>query len=269
MAKHNDNLDITVHSCSHTAMREAHPTQTRNWRASQRSFRRFPVRHDLAANANALTRGGTLSPSRVSLRSARGLLAVALAALSLIALLSVPVASAAPAGPWVGLDGGRLGDYLWSVKTGQPSQRPCLLIGTTWELGPFNFHRSKNRACAEADSSLAATEAPVVATGVQPSTGAPVGMTAVGMILAPTVRRVVITAADGSRAAVPLHRLSGSQARIASLGRFQYAAFAVHGWWCAERIVTEDASGATLWDSGTDEYRCGGSGPQLPALSAE
>jgi hypothetical protein len=168
----------------------------------------------------------------------------------------------------VGLDKGRVSDYLWEVKamrrqgsTGRAgAQRPCLLVGTTWELGPFNYRRSRFRACTGPAGRLIAGEAPLVATSVQPSSGTAVDMTAVGMIFAPTVRRVQVTLPDGRMQTIHLQQLKRSQARSAHLDRFEFAAFAFRGLWCAERMVSESATGKILWDSGTDAFSCGAEG---------
>ena len=80
------------------------------------------------------------------------------------------------------------------------------------------------------------------------------------MIFAPEVRRVQITLAGGNRRTIRLDELSPIQARRAGLGRFRYAAFVVHGTWCAEQLVSQNATGKTLWDSGADEYACSLSG---------
>jgi hypothetical protein len=172
--------------------------------------------------------------------------------------------AAAPAS-WMGLDSGRVGNYLWSVKT-KPSatSSPCLLVGTTWELGPFNYRRSRYRACAGADDHLAATEPPVIATSVQPATGSSIDMTAVGMLFPRAARKVRITFQSGRRATIPLHRIHPSSAQASKLARFQYAAFAVHGLWCAAQIVSVDSGGKVLWDSGMDAYRCNADGTLKP-----
>ena len=147
--------------------------------------------------------------------------------------------------PWVGLDNGRVADYLWEVESDAPAGigraggRPASLPAgrTVWELGPFNYRRSRFRACTGPAARLVAAEAPLVATSVQPSSGTTVDMTAVGMIFAPTVRRVQVTLSDGSLQTVHLEQLKRSQARSAHLDRFEFAAFAFRGLWCAERMV--------------------------------
>ena len=182
------------------------------------------------------------------------------------------IAAAAQSDPWTGLKSGRVGDYLWEVKAkrkdgGQAgAQQPCLMVGTTWELGPFNYRRSRYRACAGAEGHLTAADPPLIATGVQPSSGDSVDMTAVGMIFAPAARRVRITRSDGGQETIQLHRFSYRQAREARLTRFEYAAFATRGVWCAERIVSLSATGKTLWDSGTDGFPCGAAGSGGPSF---
>jgi hypothetical protein len=188
-----------------------------------------------------------------------------------VAVQETPAAS--PADPWTGLKSGRVGDYLWEVKTKRKSgtgtagaQLPCLLVGTTWELGPFNYHRSRYRACAGTEGHLTAADPPLIATGVQPSSGNSADMTAVGMIFAPAVRQVRITLSDGREETVNLHKFSQRQARAARLSRFEYAAFATRGLWCAERMVSVGATGKTLWDSGTDGFPCGADGSRGPSF---
>jgi hypothetical protein len=77
------------------------------------------------------------------------------------------------------------------------------------------------------------------------------------MIFAPAARRLRVTLAGGESRTIHLAGLRASQARRAGLAPFRYAAFAVHGEWCAERLVTQSASGRVLWDSGVDGYECG------------
>ena len=186
--------------------------------------------------------------------------------------VSAPAAGSTP-DPWTGLESGRVGDYLWEVKAKRKAgagtagaQQPCLLVGTTWELGPFNYRRSKYRACAGEEGHLTAADPPLVATGVQPSSGEAVDMTAVGMIFAPAARRVQITLSDGSQETIRLHRFSQKQAHSARLSRFEYAAFARRGVWCAERMVSLSGTGKVLWDSGTDGFSCGAGGSGIPVF---
>jgi hypothetical protein len=183
------------------------------------------------------------------------------------------IAAAAPADPWTGLKSGRVGDYLWEVKTkrkegsGQAgAQQPCLMVGTTWELGPFNYRRSRYRACAGAAGHLTAADPPLIATGVPRSSGEAVDRTAVGRRCAPAARQVRVTRSDGGQETIQLHRFSYRQAREARLTRFEYAAFATRGVWCAERIISFSATGKTLWDSGTDGFPCGAEGSGGPAF---
>jgi len=146
------------------------------------------------------------------------------------------------------------------------AQMPCLLVGTTWELGPFDYRRSRYRACAGAEGHLSAAAPPLIATGVQPSSGESVDMTAVGMIFAPAARRVRITLTDGRQETIRLHRFSPRQAHSARLSRFEYAAFAIRGVWCVERMVSLSATGSALWDSGIDAFTCGADGSGGPTF---
>lgn len=196
---------------------------------------------------------------------------IAVAAMALLVLVINGSATAAPRpGDWLGLAAGHVGDYKWSVEAKRPNgpagagrqeaRRPCLLVGTLWQTSPYSFLRSKNRQCAGA-SGLSATDPPLVAGGVQPSSGANAKVTVVGMIFPIAARRLRVTLGDGSRRTIHLERLSGGRARGAGLEPFSYAAFAIRGEWCAERLVSENAGGRVLWDSGIDGYTCGSEGP--------
>lgn len=182
--------------------------------------------------------------------------------------LGVTTAGAAPAesGAWLGLAGGDVGAFHWSVEAKRPdgpagagrdgNLRPCLLVGTTWRLGPYSYRRSRSRQCA-GDQGLSASGPPLVAKGAQPSSGGTPRLTAIGMIFAPSARVLRVTMAGGAVRTIHLAKLSPSQARAVRLAPFRYAAFAAHGEWCAERFVVESASGRVLWDSGVDGYTCG------------
>ncbi len=239
--------------------------QARSGRVGRRELsRHFPLRHAPVVSNR--------TPARNSITYISAMLALT----AVFAFGASAVASSTD--PWTGLDSGRVGEYYWEVKAKrQPgagsgrvaAHRPCLLVGTTWELGPFNYRRSRFRACAGAKGHLTAADPPLLATGVQPSSGDRVKMTAVGMIFAPAVRRVRVTLADGREQTIHLDRFSAKQARTSRLSRFKYAAFAIRGLWCAERLVSQSAAGKTLWDSGTDELGCSGNGSKGSAGSPE
>jgi hypothetical protein len=195
------------------------------------------------------------------------------AVLALVGASSVCSALAATGASWTGLGDGQVGQYLWSVKAKRQggeggsgpaaAERPCLLIGTTWELGPYSFRRSKYRNCVDPAGRIASTEPPLIATAVQPTSGKLVKMTAVGMIFPASARRARVTLSDGHRTTIELERLSSAEAHAAGLGHLRYAAFAVRGRWCPKRVVSQDARGRVLWDSGDEAYVCG---IQQPAM---
>ena len=190
-----------------------------------------------------------------------------LALLCLLAATAAPATAAAPKpGDWIELGGGSEGSYSWSIEaktregpTGEGplgAQLPCLLADVSWQSGALEFHRSRYRQCAP-PSPLSRSGPPLVASGAQPSTGAPVRMSAVGMIFAPGVHRVRVTFGGGRQETIALSKIDPAEAAASGVAGLRYAAFAIHGTWCAERLVSESASGKTLWDSGTDGYECG------------
>jgi hypothetical protein len=195
-----------------------------------------------------------------------GTILVAACLLAISGSAALARASAPDPGPWVGLDSGRVGGYEWSVKVRRPggpagagplgARRPCLLVGATWPVGRLSYGRIKARQCAGADGHLAASEPPLIAAGAQPSEGSTARMTAVGMVVAPSARRIQVTYSNGRRSTIHLHLLGPAKARQARLGPLRFAAFVVRGAWCVERVLTQDAAGQALWDSGTDAYPC-------------
>jgi hypothetical protein len=195
----------------------------------------------------------------------RGIAALAIGA---VVLGGGAVAGATPAeaGPWLGLAGGDVGAVHWSVQAKRPdgpagagrkgTERPCLLVGTIWRTGPYSFHRSRSRECT-GEEGLSPSAPPLVARGVQSSSGGAPRLTAVGMIFAASARSLEVTLADGTTKTIHLSVLSPRKAREAGLSPFRFAAFATPGEWCAERLVSKNASGRVLWDSGVDGYTCG------------
>jgi hypothetical protein len=181
-----------------------------------------------------------------------------------VLVLSAPFAApaiAAPHGPWAKLAAEDRGSFHWSVQAAASAaaKRPCLLVAASWRSGPLEFHRSTYRECAP-KAALSRTGPPLIASAAQPSSKASVKMSAIGMIFAPAARRVRITLAGGRKESVPLHSFEPAHARGVELPRLRYAAFAIRGEWCVERLVSVSASGAVLWDSGIDDYVCGSEG---------
>jgi hypothetical protein len=177
-------------------------------------------------------------------------------------------------GPWVGLGGGEMGEYEWLAEVHRPggpagagssgADRPCLSVTATWRVSRFDYRRSKYRQCAGTSGRLTVSDGPLIASAGQPSDGREPKMTAVGMIFPSVARRVQITVAGGRRTTLSLQKLTPDQAHAARLAPLRYAAFVVRGAWCAERLVSMNAAGKPLWDSGVDEYTCGAVSQPLP-----
>jgi hypothetical protein len=186
--------------------------------------------------------------------------ALAVAMLFAALVLGADPAAAGPGRtPWVGLGKGRMGDVLWSVKLARPSvdsrpaaqtaRRPCLRVGTKWELNRYDYQRSNYQGCADPSTRLSATGAPLLVSGAQASRRMRVKLTAVGMVVGAAARRVLVTLEDGTQMTIPLKKLSPEQQQMAGHLSIRYAAFAVSGSWAVRRLVTQSRSGTTLWDS--------------------
>jgi hypothetical protein len=193
---------------------------------------------------------------------------IALTAIAAMALsVSSAIASPAASSAWVVLDHGRQGDYLWSVKarrSGGPAEagsqsdprEPCLLVGTKWMRSRFSYGRSRYRQCADASTGPAAAEAPLVASGVVPSSGPQPKLTAVGMIFSSRVRRIRITYAGGESSTIPASEFSPDQSHDGELSGLRYAAFSVRGPWCPDRMASISGSGRTLWEGAPEKRPC-------------
>jgi hypothetical protein len=183
----------------------------------------------------------------------------------LAATFAAPPPAAAKSGPWISLETGTTGAYNWSVKvkdlsssrdSGLGPPRPCVLVGASSRVQGLSFLRSSSRQCTEPSDPFTATSAPLIATAGQPSDRPSAKLTAIGMIFAAPVHRVQIAQDGGHLTTIHLRRISAGDARTAGLPPLRYAAFTVHGTWCAERLVSFDAAGVKLWDSGRGEYSC-------------
>lgn len=249
-------------------MREAQNTHTRTCLARPGSDRLVPVRRRSPVAPACRPEGIPSLPGGSHSFTAR-LRAALLLALAVVALLALALPSSAGAQSpyeWLGLAGGKVGEFEWSVKVKRPeatpptgidgARRPCLLVGTKWQMGSFSFRRSRYRTCADASDGIRPKAPPLIASGIQPG-AAPKGMTAIGMLVSPAVRRVWVQLSNGRRTTVRLRRMSPKQARAARIRRYRYAAFAVRGEWCAERTITYDGRGRPLYDSGPDTVGCG------------
>lgn len=190
-------------------------------------------------------------------RAGRSLLGL-LGALVLAAAFAASAVSA-PDGSWAKLGAEDRGSYNWSVKARtSAAKRTCLLVAASWRSGPLEYHRNTYRDCASA-AALSRSGPPLIASA-QPSAGISVKISAIGMIFSSAARRVRITFGGGRTEAIRLRRFEPGHARGLGLPSFRYAAFAIGGEWCAERLVSLSASGAVLWDSGVDDYACGSEG---------
>lgn len=185
-------------------------------------------------------------------------------------LLGAASSRAADGPAWMKLDASRGSDYAWAVKVKPGGSQvgrvpeesgPCVLVSTMWRSGPLEYHRSKYRECGSGQA-LNDVGPPLIALGVRPAGDGSGQTSVVGMISAPAVRRIRITLPGGTQETIQLQPIDSERARLLGLGRFRYAAFAIPGVWCAERLESLGATGSVLWDSGLDGYRCGAEGPQ-------
>jgi hypothetical protein len=167
---------------------------------------------------------------------------------------------------WLTLGAGNAGAYHWSVKVKrhegaagagpQGARRPCLLVGDSRRVGRFSFDRNTYRQCIVSSDRLTSTAPPLIGTAVQAGGRASSKLTTVGMVFAPAARRVRVTLAGDHTATFRLRKMTPGQARVAKLAPLRYAALVLHGAWCAERVVSESATGKTLWESGPSESAC-------------
>ena len=135
----------------------------------------------------------------------RPLKKIALTAMAVLAMSASRSRSPLPAASsaWVVLDHGRQGDYLWSVKasrSGGPARRGPRATPRAMPAGRDEMDARDASATAEPlpavrrhPRNIAATEAPLVASGVVPEQRAEDAADRGGMIFSSKVRRVQIT----------------------------------------------------------------------------
>lgn len=235
-------------------MQETLRQQTRSWNTRRGPTRLFPVRRDPIVTPDTRGPRGTVNgPARTGLRF-RSRVLLSLTTVALLCITAAPALAHVPdSDPWVGLAGGHMGNVQWSVKVARPSgsaaaQRPCLQVGTKRQRSRFEYERSRYQGCVGRSTHLAATQPPLIVAGAQASADMRVSLTAVGMVASPAARRVEVTYKDGRQATIQLQEPSPTTEQRAGLAHFRYAAFAITGTWSVERLVTESASGRTLWE---------------------
>src|SRR5262245_8726770 len=152
-------LDFAVQSCSHYCHARGTTPATKQLACHAGGVPSLPCtarphrqrkRHGLGGEPNRFPSGpfapGAALGGLASMPRVTRLLS-ALVALAFLAIAAGPATAAdAPSdSPWVGLAAGRMGDVLWSVKVSRPdaratqptARRPCLQVGTKWELNPY------------------------------------------------------------------------------------------------------------------------------------
>jgi hypothetical protein len=153
----------------------------------------------------------------------------------------------------VRLASGSMGRHGWTVKAFREGdlpkgprarRRPCL--ETRIERGSLFQSLA---GCYWKSGYLTAASEPLVLTTSRPYLSAHPTMTAVGMAFAQAVTHLKAVFADGSEETIHLRMLNLRQARRVGQTRFRYAAFAVKGSWCPERLVSLNADEQPLWEA--------------------
>lgn len=158
----------------------------------------------------------------------------------------------------VPLGSGNMGRHNWTVKAIRP-------------IGPAKGPRARRRPCLETriergslfvsiegcywnSEYLTPASEPLILATRRPFLSPDPTMTAVGMAFPPAATHFKAVFADGSEETIHLRLLKLRQARRVGQTRFRYAAFAVKGSWCPERLVSLNADEQPLWES--VELRC-------------
>lgn len=144
--------------------------------------------------------------------------------------------------------GGRFGDGP------KGRLRPCLSVFGARPLAgdsETEFIGSGSTLCA-ASPSLTAEDEPLIVEGgeITPQHAIESKLTVVAIAMAPRVARVTLTNFDGTETTYDTQALTGRQAKKARLARLRHVEFAIAGPYCVDHIVSYDAQGRPLWESG-------------------
>jgi hypothetical protein len=188
-----------------------------------------------------------------------------LAATSLATLaIGATWATAIRAAPTDGLalGQGQRGAYAWSVRAevhrtagrdeASPPSQPCLVVTALLRQSRFSFRRTRYRDCLEAGENLVANSSPLLGAAPLVVAGARYRLTALGIIAAPSVRRVHFDLCSGRGLTIALQRPDSAAVTGTALPRLRYAAFAFHGTWCIRGMRTVARGGRLLWESGDE-----------------
>ena len=185
--------------------------------------------------------------------SARRSLATAVLSL-LFACPSLALAGSSSPAPAAPLATGQLGTYSWSVEASHlGGSRPCVIVAITHHHGPFSYDRSKFRDCVPSATGLARSTPPLVAGGVHLGGADGSRMTVFGVLAAGDARKVRVTVSDDPGRPTSAPACSPSRRRRVGTHDLRFAAIALPGSHCVERLATENAVGKALWRGTTGD----------------
>ena len=128
-----------------------------------------------------------------------------------------------------------------------------MIVAITHHHGPFSYDRSKFRDCVPGSTGLARSTPPLVVGGVHQGGADGSRMTVFGILAPGNARKVRATVSDDPGAAHVNTRLEPvAPAADRTLG-LRFAAIALPGSHCVERVATENAVGRALWRGTTGD----------------
>jgi hypothetical protein len=152
------------------------------------------------------------------------------------------------------LAAGRLGTYSWTVEASRlAGSRPCVVVAITHHHGPFSYDRSKFRDCVPGSTGFARSTPPLVVGGVHQSGADGSRMTVFGILAPGNARKVRATVSDDPGAAHVNTRLEPVAPTADRTLGLRFAAIALPGSHCVERVATENAVGRALWRGTTGD----------------
>jgi hypothetical protein len=129
-------------------------------------------------------------------------------------------------------------------------------VAITHRHGRFSYDRSKFRDCVVDSPGLTRSAAPLLVGGTHLGGADGLRMTVFGVLAAAGTRQVRVTVSDGLDDTHVSARLEPIALRASRATDLRFAAIALPGRHCVERLATKSALGKTLWQSTPGERDC-------------
>lgn len=155
------------------------------------------------------------------------------------------------------LDQGKVGPYRWAVGVSRSGgkngwRRPCVAVQSedTTATGEHDFGSSESRICGSLSLAGPSIDRSYLDEGGKDAA------TVYALVFVPRVRTLQAVFENGGERRIPLRSLNETQRRNAGVRPLRFAAFALKGSVCMQRLIGYDAAGKVVYVD--DEGDCEG-----------